>query len=121
MASNGKEKFRAPNWPEPLWPEQAATEEHYMTKPLKVDRPFSEQPALAPVTSTPPVYGNEHEAARNEAIARSEYIEDVDKSNLVDPAARNTKKQRLRRHCMRYWICYLLANILLLAILLPIL
>lgn len=92
-----------------------------MTKPLKVDRPFSEQPALAPVTSTPPVYGNEHEAARNEAIARSEYIEDVDKSNLVDPAARNTKKQRLRRHCMRYWICYLLANILLLAILLPIL
>lgn len=105
----------------PTWPEDNPFEDHYMSTALKKDRPFSEQPTLAPVGSIPPFYGTEHEAARAGAIARSEYIEDVDKSNLVDPQTRNTKKQRLKRHCMRYWICYLLANIILLAIMLPIL
>jgi hypothetical protein len=77
------------------------------------ERPFSEQ-TLKPTASVPPEYGKEHEAARTDHI---EHVE----SNLVDPKTRNTKRQRIRRHCLRYWICYLLANIILLAILLPIL
>jgi hypothetical protein len=116
MASNGKEKYLGP-----AWPTEAPYDDH-MSKPFKgQERPFSEQATLAPITSVPPQYGNEHEAARDGAIAQSEHIEDVDKSNLVDPNTRNTRGQRLKRHCMRYWICYVLLNIILLAILLPIL
>jgi hypothetical protein len=115
MASNGKEKYAGP-----AWPAEAPYDDH-MSKPFKAEhRPFAEQSTLAPITSVPPQYGNEHEAMREEAI-RSEHIEDVDKSNLVDPSTRNTRGQRLKRHCMRYWICYVLLNIILLAILLPVL
>lgn len=112
---NGKEKLKAPSWPE-----DAPYDDH-MPKPFKNERPFSEQPTLGPTTSVPPEYGNEHEVARAGAIARSEHIEDIAKTNLVDPQTRNTKRRRLKRHCMRYWICYLFATIILLAILLPIL
>ena len=113
--------------PQPPWqgPEATPFADHYMTKAVKHDshhRPFSEQPTLYPTQSIPPHYGNEHEAARAAAFAaNSEYIEDIDKSNLVEPATRNTKGARFKRHCLRYWICYLIANVILLAILLPIL
>jgi hypothetical protein len=33
----------------------------------------------------------------------------------------NTKKNRFRRHCRRFWCIYLIANVIFLAILLPIL
>jgi hypothetical protein len=115
--TNGKEKSKGPEWPQ-----EAPYEEHYMTKPpIKNERPFSEQGMLAPIASVPPQYGNEHEAAREDAIARSEHIEELDKTNLLGPNMKDTKRRRLRRHCMRYWICYCIGLLLFQAILLPIL
>jgi hypothetical protein len=81
-------------------------------EPLR-EPPFSDQ-ALKPTFSVPPEYGKEHEATR------VHHVDTLDESNLVDPKVKNTKRQRLKRHCMRYWICYFIANIILLAILLPI-
>lgn len=114
--TNGKEKSTGSEWPQ-----EAPYEEHYMTKsPIKQDRPFSEQKNLAPTVSVPPQYGNEHEAARDDAIARSEHIEDTKETNLLDPTVKDTRRRRLRRHCARYIICYCLGLLILLAILLPI-
>jgi hypothetical protein len=125
------EKGKAAGAGAPTWPEDNPFEDHYMSTALKKDRPFSEQPTLAgrpyseqpglaPIASIPPEYGNEHEAAREGAIARSEHIEDVTEETNVEKV-RDTRGRRLKRHCMRYWICYLLLNIILLAIMLPIL
>ena len=38
-----------------------------------------------------------------------------------DDVSMLNKKQKLKRHCKRFWICWLLAAIILLAILLPVL
>jgi hypothetical protein len=77
-------------------------------------QPVREAPLSGQMTGVvPPEYGKEHEESRTDHIERVE-------TNLGDPKTRNTKQQRLKRHCMRYWICYVLGNIIFLAILLPI-
>ncbi|KAL3460306.1 hypothetical protein BJX64DRAFT_263633 [Aspergillus heterothallicus] len=51
-----------------------------------------------------------------------EYVESVpgDVSLVDDPKAKKSKRQRFRRHCARFWCCYLFWNIIFLAIFLPI-
>ncbi|KAL5334492.1 hypothetical protein BJX70DRAFT_17187 [Aspergillus crustosus] len=40
--------------------------------------------------------------------------------SLVDPKIKQKKSQRFRRHCARFWCCYVFWNVIFLAILLPI-
>ncbi|KAJ0419468.1 hypothetical protein BJY00DRAFT_314070 [Aspergillus carlsbadensis] len=51
-----------------------------------------------------------------------EYVESVpgDVSLVEDPKSKKSKKQRFRRHCARFWCCYLFWNVIFLAIFLPI-
>ncbi|KAL2870926.1 DUF3712 domain-containing protein [Aspergillus lucknowensis] len=50
-----------------------------------------------------------------------EHIESVPGDlSLVDEPKKKTKKERFRRHCARFWCCYLFWNIIFLAIFLPI-
>ncbi|KAL2858993.1 hypothetical protein BJX68DRAFT_277661 [Aspergillus pseudodeflectus] len=51
-----------------------------------------------------------------------EYVESVpgDVSLVDDPKPKKSKRQRFRRHCARFWCCYLFWNVIFLAIFLPI-
>ncbi|KAL2787041.1 hypothetical protein BJX66DRAFT_346442 [Aspergillus keveii] len=51
-----------------------------------------------------------------------EHVESVpgDVSLVNDPKPKRSKRQRFRRHCARFWCCYLFWNVIFLAIFLPI-
>ncbi|KAL2830146.1 hypothetical protein BJY01DRAFT_261011 [Aspergillus pseudoustus] len=51
-----------------------------------------------------------------------EYVESVpgDVSLVEEPKTKKSKRQRFRRHCARFWCCYLFWNVIFLAIFLPI-
>ncbi|KAL3492252.1 hypothetical protein BJX62DRAFT_203499 [Aspergillus germanicus] len=51
-----------------------------------------------------------------------EHVESVpgDVSLVDDPKPKKSKRQRFRRHCARFWCCYLFWNVIFLAIFLPI-
>ncbi|KIV99028.1 uncharacterized protein PV09_09254 [Verruconis gallopava] len=115
MDAKDKASVPAPSWP------GAFDAPDDQINPVKAP-PFSEQ-ILKNATSVPPVYGKEDEASRANHIENvDEVVVAADETNVADhKATKETRKQRIRRHCMRYWICYLIGNIILLAIMLPIL
>jgi hypothetical protein len=89
---------------------------------------------MASATSPPGTSHHEHDAAlatatatgargdaEDNADARSDNASSTD--HVGDKAAGppQSKRQKIRRHCGRFWLWYLIASIIFLAILLPIL
>ncbi|KAI9375124.1 hypothetical protein BJX61DRAFT_550178 [Aspergillus egyptiacus] len=56
--------------------------------------------------------------SKSKVIEGAEEIEHVESVSLGQE--KPTKRQRLRKHCARFWCCYLLAGIVFLAIFLPV-
>jgi hypothetical protein len=48
--------------------------------------------------------------------------DDLAKLEQIESSTRSaTKKDKFRRHCRRFWLCYLIGNVIFLAIFLPVL